>query len=273
MTKNMKISIITASFNSVKTIESCINSVLNQDYSHVEYIVIDAKSTDGTINIIRRYEEKVDVFIIEKDTGMYDALNKGISNATGDIIGFLHSDDFYKDRNVLSKVANVLKNSDIDACYGDLVYIKEKPQVKTNQKSSQNEYKFWRYWKSGAFNAKKFYWGWMPPHPTFFVRRSVYEKYGGFNLSLGSSADYELMLRFLLKCKIKVAYIPEVLVCMRTGGVSNVSLKNRYHANRMDKKAWEVNGLKPYYWTFLMKPFRKIPQYLCKPFCFIANCC
>jgi glycosyltransferase len=132
----------------------------------------------------------------------------------------------------------------------------------TNHQSP--DFKTHRYWKSGLFSPEKFKWGWMPPHPTFFVRRRVYEEYGLFNLDLGSAADYELMLRFLYKHRIKVAYIPEVLVCMRAGGVSNVSIKNRLKANRMDRKAWEINGLVPYPWTFAMKPIRKIPQYLFK---------
>jgi len=122
-----------------------------------------------------------------------------------------------------------------------------------------------RYWRAGDYDVNKFYGGWMPPHPTFFVRRSVYEKYGSFNLSLGSAGDYELMLRFLVRHKITTAYIPEVLVYMRTGGMSNVSLKNRIMANRMDRKSWAVNGLKPYPWTLLLKPLRKIPQFFLKP--------
>jgi glycosyltransferase len=122
-----------------------------------------------------------------------------------------------------------------------------------------------RYWCSGTFQPQKFYWGWMPPHPTFYLRRSVYEKYGLFNLELGSAADYEIMLRFLLKHRIRVAYIPEVMVHMRTGGTSNASVGNRLRANRMDRKAWEVNGLRPYPWTLPAKPLRKIPQWFVRP--------
>jgi glycosyltransferase len=128
-----------------------------------------------------------------------------------------------------------------------------------------DSFKIVRYWQSGPYNPKKFYHGWMPPHPTFFVRRSVYEKYGLFNIDLGTAADYELMLRFLLKHRTRCTYIPEVLVCMRVGGASNRSLAARLKANRMDRKAWEVNGLRPYPWTIAMKPLRKIPQWWCRP--------
>ena len=160
------------------------------------------------------------------------------------------------DDRVLERVAGVFENPSIEACYGDLVYVKA---------LTRDSKQVLRYWKSGPFHPDKFKWGWMPPHPTFFVRRSVYEKYGLFNLDLGSAADYELMLRFLFKHRIKVAYIPEVLVCMRAGGVSNASVKNRVNANLMDRKAWEVNGLKPYPWTLFLKPLRKLPQWFMKP--------
>jgi glycosyltransferase len=129
---------------------------------------------------------------------------------------------------------------------------------------SANTEKVVRVWRSGGFAPGKFYWGWMPPHPTFFVRRSVYQRLGGFNLDLGSAADYELMLRFLVRHRLKTAYIPEVLVKMRTGGISNRSLLNRLKANRMDRRAWEVNGLRPYPWTLPLKPLRKIGQWLVK---------
>jgi glycosyltransferase len=201
-------------------------------------------------------------------------MNKGIRLSTGDVIGILNADDFYADERVLEKVADVFANQSVDACYGDLVYVKEQgSRIKDrgSRCSSQishlgaQDYHVVRYWKSQSFHPDKFYWGWMPPHPTFFVRRSVYEKYGLFNLNHGSAADYEIMLRFLLKHRIKVAYIPEVLVKMRVGGVSNASLENRLKANQMDRKAWEVNGLKPYPWTLWMKPLRKIPQWWQRP--------
>ena len=134
-----------------------------------------------------------------------------------------------------------------------------------SQGTSSRDYKIVRYWRSGEFDARKFYWGWMPPHPTFFVRRSVYERYGYFNLEMGTEADYELMLRFLVKHGVSSEYLPEIIVKMRSGGASNVTLGSRLRANRMDRKAWEVNGLAPYPWTLLMKPLRKVGQWVSRP--------
>ena len=180
-------------------------------------------------------------------------MNKGLTLATGDVIGILNADDFFASRDVLQKVVNAFSESDIDASYGDLVYVQ-----------SKNTKKVIRYWRSGSFKVRKFYSGWMPPHPTFFVRRSVYEEKGLFNLSLGTAADYEIMLRFLLKYRLKVGYIPEVLVKMRTGGESNVSLSNRIKANCNDSRAWKANDLTPYPWTILLKPLRKVGQWVFK---------
>jgi len=246
---NCSVSIITATLNSLSTIRDCLNSVKTQ-HGEVEHVIIDGGSTDGVLDVIKSYEH-VTRIVSEPDHGIYDAMNKGISLATGDIIGILNSDDYYADSSVLSKVAEIFSHSGVASCYGDLVYV-----------NPADTSKIFRDWKSGAFNDRSFYWGWMPPHPTFFVRRSVYEKYGMFNLDLGSAADYELMLRFLVKYKITTAYIPEILVKMRTAGTSNASLDNRIKANRMDRKAWEVNGLKPYPWTTYLKPLRKIGQFL-----------
>jgi glycosyltransferase involved in cell wall biosynthesis len=251
----MKISMITVSYNSASTIEDTIKSVLSQTYFHnVEYIVIDGGSTDGTIDIIKKHDSRISKWVSEPDKGIYDAMNKGIRMATGEIIGVLNSDDFYADCNILSMVAGTLEKTGADSCYGDLLYV---DPVNTDRVK--------RYWKSGPYNTGLFYGGWMPPHPTFFVRREVYERYGFFNLSLGSSADYELMVRFLLRSGISACYIPEVLVKMRSGGVSNASIGNRIKANRMDRLSWEVNGLKPYPWTFWMKPLRKVGQFFSRP--------
>lgn len=245
-----KITIITATFNSKRTIRECIKSVISQDYPFIEYIIVDGGSTDGTLDIIREYTSKINILIIEKDEGIYDALNKGIKVATGDVIAFLNSDDFYKNKKIISIVANHFNDSNTECVYGDLAYF-----------SSKKYGKIVRYWKAGNFSVKKIFRGWIPPHPTFFALRSIYEKFGSFRLELETSADYELMLRFLLIHNIKVSYIPEILVYMRSGGVSNISLINRLKANRMDRKAWIVNNLKPYPWIILFKPIRKIPQY------------
>lgn len=244
----VNISIITATFNSASTIGDCLDSVKDHGNA-VEHIIIDGGSNDGTLDIVKSYPHIARV-ISEPDRGIYDAMNKGIALTSGDVIGILNSDDFYADKMVLTKVARVFLNESVDSCYGDLLYVDPVDITKIT-----------RIWKSGPFHKENFYWGWMPPHPTFFVRRHIYEKYGMFNTDLGSAADYELMLRFLVKHKISMGYIPEVLVKMRAGGASNVSLRNRLKANRMDRYAWIVNGLKPYPWTTYLKPLRKIGQF------------
>jgi len=242
------ITIVTATFNSAATICDCLDSV-KALHGNVEHIIIDGGSQDDTLDIVRSYPH-INTVISEPDKGIYDAMNKGISLAKGEIIGILNSDDFYAHDKVLATVTQVFSDTNTDTSYGDLQYV-----------ASDDTSKVTRVWKSGFCSRRAFYWGWMPPHPTFFVRRRVYEKYGLFNLDLGSAADYELMLRFLVRYRASTTYIPEVIVKMRAGGVSNASLRNRLKANRMDRRAWEVNGLKPYPWTICMKPLRKIGQY------------
>lgn len=261
-------SIITATYNAAAHLRHCFASVAAQTVP-CEHIIVDGGSNDGTLVIIEKYAKQIRPiesgasfcpvtarYVTENDNGIYDALNKGIALATGDIIGILHADDFYPSSEILSRVVSAFAESEIDACYGDLLYVKE---VKPEQ------FKTVRYWHSGPYSSERFKWGWMPPHPTFFVRRSVYEQFGRFNLEMGTAADYELMLRFMLKYDISCRYIPDILVHMRTGGVSNRSFRNRILANRYDKKAWDVNSLKPYPWTLALKPFRKIPQWFCRP--------
>ena len=244
-----KLTIITPVLNARDKIFGCIESIRSQTV-HGEHIIVDGASTDDTLDVIDRYKGKDTRVISEPDRGLYDAINKGIREASGEIIGILHADDSYVNRSVLSTVIDVLGDDRFDCCYGDLMYV-----------DPVNLDRVVRYWKSGRFLRRDFYLGWMPPHPTFFARRSVYNKYGLYNLALGSSADYELMLRFLFKFGISPAYIPEVLVKMRTGGISNASLMNRLMAHRCDRHAWKINGLKPYPWTLLLKPIRKIGQY------------
>jgi len=246
------LTIITAAYNAEATLQTCLESIKRQSVS-VEHIIVDGMSTDSTLDIAREYQSPSSLIISEPDNGIYDAMNKGIKRASADIVGILNADDFYPTKNILDRVLSTFEDTQIDACYGDLLYV-----------DGKDTSKIVRSWKSGSFCKKKFYWGWMPPHPTFFVRRSVYEKYGLFKLELGSAADYEIMLRFLVKHKVPAAYIPEVLVKMRTGGISNASVKNRLAANRMDRKAWSVNGLQPYPWTLWMKPLRKVSQWIWK---------
>jgi glycosyltransferase len=247
----LKISVITTTFNSAATIEDTLKSVTEQDYPNIEYIIIDGLSKDNTLEIVNKYKDRIATIISEKDKGIYDALNKGIQAATGDIIALLHSDDFYIDSKVLSKVAAAFEKNNADSVYGDLYYV-----------DKDNTGKIVRKWVSGKYRAGLFLHGWMPPHPAFFVRKAVYEKHGLFDLQFRSAADYELMLRFLHRYQISTAYIHEYLVKMRTGGQSNASVKNRVKANQEDRKAWTINGLKPHFYTLTFKPLRKIIQFI-----------
>jgi glycosyltransferase involved in cell wall biosynthesis len=243
----MKISIITVCYNSEQYIKSAIESVINQDYKDIEYILIDGVSRDNTLEIIKEYADKIPALIkwkSEPDNGIYDAMNKGIQMATGDIIGILNSDDCYMSNDVLSIVVKAI--TDKDSCYGNIIYIKnDKP---------------YRYWKSGKY--KSFKQGWMPPHPAFFVKKEIYEKYGKFRLDCGSAADYELMLRFLEKEKISTIWIDKIFTVMRVGGASNKNIEARINAYKNDRKAWKVNNLRPYCFTQMLKRLTKIPQYI-----------
>ena len=249
----MKISIITPSFNSVEIIESAIKNVLNQDYPNIEYIITDGGSTDGTVEVINKYKNKINKFVSEKDRGVYDGMNKGIKMATGDIIGILNSDDIYASNDVIERVVNAMKEKNADCCWGDLVYVDQ-----------ENTNKVIRYWKSSEYKRGKFKTGWHPPHPCFFVKKWVYDKYGLFNLDFPISADYELMLRFLEKYKIRSCYIPQVLVKMRIGGQSNKSIKNIIKGNIECYRAWKINGLKVNPLVFFLKPLSKATQYFKK---------
>jgi glycosyltransferase involved in cell wall biosynthesis len=211
---------------------------------------MDGNSSDGTGALARQFLPEGGRVIIEPDQGMYDAMNKGIAQSQGEVIGILNADDRYTHPQVLERVAALFSDESVDSCYGDLVYVGEDDPDRVV-----------RYWVAGTFSRTGFYWGWMPPHPTFFVRRRVYEQFGKFNLNQGSAADYELMLRFLFRHRISTRYIPEVLIAMRSGGVSNRTVGNRFKANRMDWNAWKVNGLRPLPWTLFCKPLRKIPQF------------
>jgi glycosyltransferase len=246
----LKISIITSVYNNKTTISDSIESVLSQTYADIEYIVIDGASTDGTIDIVKRYEDRISIFKSEPDAGIYDGLNKGISLATGDIIGFLHSDDFYHDENVIEVVADTFKTHQTDSVYSDLVYV-----------NKDNKDQVIRYWKSSDFSLKKLHRGWMPPHPTFFVKRDVYLEAGFFDTSFRIAADYDIILRFLGKHEITTKYIPKVLIHMRTGGESNKSLNNLIQKSKDDYRAMKNNGVGNIF-GLIVKNIRKIPQFL-----------
>jgi glycosyltransferase involved in cell wall biosynthesis len=248
----MKISIITAAYNSASTIADTLQSVAGQTHPDKEHIIVDGLSKDNTLAIVSEFPH-VAQCRSEKDKGIYDAMNKGLTMVTGDVVAILNSDDFYENEFVLSKVAKAFEDPTVHVVYGDLVYI---DPVKDNRIT--------RYWKAGTYTASSFHYGWMPPHPAFFVRRQVYEQLGNFNASLTCSADYEIILRMLLKHRLKAVYLPETMVRMREGGISNASLKHRWRANREDHQAWRLNGLKPYFFTLYLKPFRKIFQFVNK---------
>lgn len=247
---NPKISIITICYNAEKYIESAIKSFQTQDYLNKEYIIIDGKSTDSTINILNTYNDLFDVVISEPDNGLYDALNKGINLASGDVIGILHADDLFFNEKTLSSVANHFNQNQVDALYGDLQYVLSDGKTK------------YRRWISGPYKKNLFRKGWMPPHPTFYVKKEVFQKYGLYNTKFKLAADYELMLRFIEKNKIKVTYLPQFLSLMRVGGASNASLKNRLTANKEDYLAWKINGLNPPFGLRIIKPLRKIFQFI-----------
>jgi glycosyltransferase involved in cell wall biosynthesis len=245
----MKISVITATYNSAATVRDTLNSIASQQYPNVEHIIVDGLSKDNTLQIVNEFAHVAKI-LSEKDNGIYDAMNKGVQLATGEVVGILNSDDFYTGTSILAKVAAAFEDPAVEAVYGDLQYVK-----------SNNLQVVTRTWKSGSYKKKYLYYGWMPPHPTFFVRRDIYEKCGLFNTTLRSAADYELMLRVLLKYNTRVQYIPEVLVKMRVGGMSNASLKNRLRAHKEDEIAWQLNNLRPYFFTTWLKPLRKILQF------------
>ncbi|MEW6107760.1 MAG: glycosyltransferase family 2 protein [Nitrospirota bacterium] len=270
----MKFSIITAVFNNSSFIEFCLRSVMSQTYPHIEHIIIDGGSTDGTLDIILRFTSsssrigaydslyadhpitdhlsRVPRLISEPDNGIYDALNKGIRMATGEIIGFLHADDLYADESVIEKVSEVMSQSNRESCYGDLIYV-----------NKNNTEKIIRHWRSCPYQQGLFQKGWMPPHPTFFVKRRVYEKYGLFNTDFRIAADYELMLRFLGKHRISTFYIPEVLIKMRVGGASNRSIPNLIRKSSEDYRAIRMHGIGRFP-TLFRKNLSKIPQFFKK---------
>ena len=246
--QDLKISLITVVYNAQNTIERCIKSVVGQQFLNLEYIVIDGGSTDGTINIIKKYRDNVTVFISEPDKGIYDAMNKGIAQATGDVIGTLNADDYLFDNEVLNNIGSIFTEHNIDILYGDLDYVDIEGKIK-------------RKWRSGKYKEDMFNWGWMPPHPTFYCKRELFEKFGSYSLNYGSAADYELMSRFIHLHKIKPYYLDIVMVVMIVGGISNKSIVNRVRALRFDLKAMRNNNIMIPQMAVLLKPMRKMVQF------------
>jgi glycosyltransferase len=215
----------------------------------VEYVVIDGGSSDGTLQLLQSYNSKIDVLISEPDEGIYDALNKGILHSTGDIVGFLHADDFFNSSDALEKIANAFDAPEVEAAYGDLSYVQR-----------NNVSKIVRYWKSATFSEKLLLQGWMPPHPTLYIKRSVYERLGMFNTAYLIAADYDLILRFFGKGKLFSVYIPQVLVCMRIGGISNKSLKTIIKKSLEDLSALKKNQIGGVL-TLIIKNLLKLKQF------------
>ena len=253
----MRISVVTVCYNAAHTLADAVDSVLGQTSDpsapfELEYIVVDGGSTDGTLDLLARHRNRIATLISEPDNGLYDAMNKGIKAATGDVVAILNADDVYASTDVLARVAATFRDSGVRSGL-------RRPQLRDGRRSLQSHTPLERrhLTPQGAFRR-----GWMPPHPALFVRRACYDRWGLFTLSLRSAADYELMLRFIHRHGMTLAYLPETLVLMRAGGVSNASLKHRIRAHREDWKAWRMNGFHPSPFTMLAKPLRKLPQFL-----------
>lgn len=247
----MRVSIITVVFNGEDTIEDTILSVASQTYDDIEHIIIDGASTDQTMDIINRYAGKIAVVVSEPDQGIYDAMNKGITLATGEIIGFLNADDVYADKRVVETIADIFKTSDAEGCFGDLVYVRRNDLSKVV-----------RHWQSGHYKKNAFSMGWMPAHPTFFAKSRVYKRYGGFDLSYKLAADFELLARLIGRHNIKTFYVPKVLVKMRLGGVTNKSITNVLRQNIEIYRALKSNGLPVSCFFIIKKIYVRIKQFI-----------
>ncbi len=246
----MKVTIITVTYNSARHLEDCILSVVKQDYKNIEYIVVDGRSTDGTVDLIKKNSYHITKWISETDAGMYDAINKGMKLASGEIIGLLHSDDVLASEDVISEIAKCFQSQNIDSLYGDLVYVEAK-----------NLQKVLRFWKGLPYNRQRFEYGWMPAHPTFYFRKELVEKFGGYDLQFFTAADFELMTRYLYRLKISSFYLPKLIVKMRVGGASNESLSARVKANHRDYLALKKNKIPLPFVVSILKPLIKIPQF------------
>lgn len=251
----MIISIITVCFNAAGTIGSTLNSVRIQTHDSIEHIIIDGGSTDNTLKIVESEGRHVSKIVSSKDKGIYDAMNKGIALSTGDVIGFINADDFYPSPDVLSVVASAFESSGSDCCYGDLCYVQQDDVAKTV-----------RYWRSAPFAPGMFGRGWCPPHPTFFVRREVYSRLGGFDLSFKIGSDIELMARYLEVGRISNHYIPKILVHMRMGGTTNRSLSNIVKQNFEIRRGFLALGLGFSWWRFISnKVVSRAVQFVRRP--------
>jgi glycosyltransferase involved in cell wall biosynthesis len=245
----IKISLITVTYNAGGTIERCIQSVISQNYKNVEYIIIDGASADNTIQIINRYQNHIHHFVSEPDEGIYDAINKGINFATGDVVGMLNADDVFTDDSVLGNVAAVFKDGRVPILYGDLDYV-------------DGAGKIFRKWRSGRYSHGKYNWGWMPPHPTFYCRRELFNEIGFYSLGYGTAGDYELLSRFMHKHRFNAFYLKKVMINMKIGGASNKNLSSRVKGLINDFRAMRNNEIRVPLIAVLLKRIRKIGQYM-----------
>lgn len=246
----MKITLITVTLNSEKYLEDCIRSVQAQTHTDIEHIIIDGLSTDGTLGIIEKYQGQIAKWVSEKDYSMYDAINKGMAMATGDIIGTLNSDDVLASPDVLAAIAHTFETQQVNAVYGDLVYVEP-----------QHLDRVIRKWRGGKFNYKRFQYGWMPAHPTFYFRRELLPTCGYYETHFFSAADYEFMTRYLYYYKVGAVYVPKLFVRMRTGGMSNSTIKQRLRANRRDYLAMKKNKVPFPLVVSVLKPVIKLHQF------------
>jgi glycosyltransferase involved in cell wall biosynthesis len=252
--RQMQISIITVCYNAEETIEDTIKSVIEQDVSDIEYIIVDGGSTDRTMDIVQQYSENVAAIVSEKDDGLYDALNKGIALASGEIIGLLHADDVYSDGGCLEKVIDAFQSGPIDAVFADLIMV-----ARTHPR------KIRRYYQSRHFRPEMLKFGMMPPHPTFFVKRQCFERFGTYKTDYRIAADFELLLRFLLVHRIRYRHIPHPLITMRTGGISTKGLRSNLVLNGEIRRACLENNVKTNFFFIYLKYFIKVFQFALRP--------
>lgn len=246
----MRITIITVCYNRKNTIGKAIQSVLNQNYDNIEYIIIDGNSTDGTKEVIESYGDAISRYISEPDKGMYDAINKGLTLATGDVIGLMHSDDEFYDQNAINKIVDCFNvDSSVDGVYGDGVYV-----------SNDAEERMIRNRIGGAFSLKRIKLGWLPLHPTVYLKKAVVDRYGFYNINFNIASDTEFLLRYLYKYKIKMSYVNSYLVKMRMGGMST-NFKRAFEVLYEDYKIYKFHGLDPFFVVFLKKT-NALKQYL-----------
>ncbi len=250
----MKISVVTVCFNSARTLADTIESVSGQTHTETEHIVVDGASTDGTVEMLHQHQGSLARVVSEPDRGIYDAMNKGFALATGEVIGTLNSDDTFAGPTVLERIAREFEDPAVDACYGDLIYVgRDEPD------------RIVRYWKSKPYEDGLFAAGWMPPHPTFYIRRRAYERHGGFDLSYRFQADFDFTLRMLSVHRLKSAYIPETLVKMRMGGVTNNRLTNVVKGNIEAYRACRSHGVNVTPFFMVRKVVSRIGQFRRRP--------